>query len=195
MQQCQSSLHISSGDARVGRRFDVRQEQPDPNKQVDVVPTALDGVVAAREMDQQCVKAANPDKDELKEGYSVFVPLDCCEASGSCAAPFCDHRDACGAVPGPGKLPVPTASPTITGHVKRDEGTGRPYLVSTVVGTTKQAYEAFALQPPLSDEKGDIISFPNVPWVSCQYLDLSDADAVVIRKNPIIAFVEPITEE
>jgi hypothetical protein len=186
--------HISSGDARVGRWFHVRQEQPDPSKQGDIVPTTLDGVVAAGEMDQQCGKATNPDKDKLKEGDGVFVPLDCCKASGSCTAPFCDHS-ACGAVPGPGKLPVPTASPTIPGYVKRDEDTGRPYLVSTVDGTTKEEYEAFALQPPLGDKQGDILADPDVDWVSCQYLNLTEAEAVVVRKNPMIAFVIPITED
>jgi hypothetical protein len=130
----------------------------------------MNDTVATEEMSRHYVKAAKPNKDERKKGDTATTPV-------------------------PNKPPVLTETTTNTGHVKRDGSIGRPYLVSTVNGITQEQFEAFALQSLLGDKKGDIIASPHVPWVSCQYLDLSDVDAAVIRSNPIIAFVEPITED
>jgi hypothetical protein len=132
-------------------------------------PTIMNDTVATEEMSRHYVKAAKPTKDERKKGDTATTPV-------------------------PNKPPALTGTTTSTGHVKRDERIRRPYLVSTVDGITQEEFEAFALQSPLGDKKGDIIASPYVPWVSCQYLDLSDVDAAIIRNNPIIAFVEPITE-
>jgi hypothetical protein len=89
-----------------------------------------------------------------------------------------------------------TESATPLGHVKRqDNATTKPYLISTVDSTSMDDFKAFAAKPPLGDKQGDIISFDDVPWISAQYLNLTDADADEIRKNPIIAFAEPILED
>jgi subtilisin family serine protease len=61
-----------------------------------------------------------------------------------------------------------------------------------VKGTSNETFQAFLLLPPLANRKGDLISFSDVPWQSYQVLDLSDADAAIIRANPLISFVEPI---
>ena len=282
--------------------------------QVDITPQTIEQIAIAGEMDLECVKAANPDKDDLKVGDTVLVPLACCEGSGSCNAPFCIQRDACATVPGEGIVTAPIEAPaaTVTGTVistidpgvivpppgptdppppppveeipppppaeevpppppaeevpppppteevpppppaeevpppppaeevpppppaeevppppnptgscelpaagsrrfrnRQDnsnqqpcpeEGedpdpTGKPYLIGSVKGTSNETFQAFLLLPPLTNRKGDLISFSDVPWQSYQVLDLSDADAAIIRANPLISFVEPITED
>jgi subtilisin family serine protease len=80
-------------------------------------------------------------------------------------------------------------------RTKRDEDIPKAYLVSTVDGITQAQYEEFAKKPPLGDKQGDIIAFEGLEWVSCQYLNLTDAEAAIVREDPIIAWAEPITEE
>ncbi|KAI4943491.1 hypothetical protein J4E91_009401 [Alternaria rosae] len=80
-------------------------------------------------------------------------------------------------------------------QVKREEDIPKAYLVSTVNGITRAQYEEFAKKPPLGDKEGDIIAFDGVEWVSCQYLNLTDAEAAIVREDPIIAWANPITEE
>jgi hypothetical protein len=80
-------------------------------------------------------------------------------------------------------------------RVKRAEDIPKAYLVSTVNGINQAQYEEFAKKPPLGDKHGDIIAFEGVGWVSCQYLELTDAEAAIVRQDPIIAWAHPITEE
>jgi hypothetical protein len=97
------------------------------------------------------------------------------------------EKDTCGA--------AVTDTTTTTGHAKRQDTVTKPYLISTVDGTSMDDFKTFAAQPPLGDKQGNIISFDDVPWISAQYLNLTDADADEVRKNPIIAFAEPILED
>jgi hypothetical protein len=94
-----------------------------------------------------------------------------------------------------GASPVETSSEETRKRVKRDEDIPKAYLVSTIDGITQAQYEEFAKKPPLGDKHGDIIAFEGLEWVSCQYLDLTDAEAAIVREDPIIAWAEPITEE
>jgi hypothetical protein len=84
---------------------------------------------------------------------------------------------------------------TTTGHIKRQDTGTKPYLISTVDGTGMDDFKASAAQPPLGDKQGNIVSFDVFPGISAQYLNLTDADTDEIRKNPIIAFAEPILED
>lgn len=95
----------------------------------------------------------------------------------------------------PDGTPVQTVSEDTKKRAKRDEDTPRPYLVTTVDGITLAQYEEFAKKPPLGDKQGDIIAFDEVEWVSCQYLNLTDAEAAIVRQDPIIAWAEPMSEE
>ena len=95
----------------------------------------------------------------------------------------------------PDGTPVQTVSEDTKKRAKRDEDTPRPYLVTTVDGITQAQYEEFAKKPPLGDKQGDIIAFDEVEWVSCQYLNLTDAEAAIVRQDPIIAWAEPMSEE
>ncbi|KAH6860364.1 tri m 2 allergen [Alternaria sp. MG1] len=95
----------------------------------------------------------------------------------------------------PDGTPVQTVPEDTKKRAKRDEDTPRPYLVTTVDGITQAQYEEFAKKPPLGDKQGDIIAFDEVEWVSCQYLNLTDAEAAIVRQDPIIAWAEPMSEE
>ncbi|KAG9192821.1 hypothetical protein G6011_11555 [Alternaria panax] len=91
--------------------------------------------------------------------------------------------------------PIQIVSKDTTKRVKGDEYTPRSYLVSTVNGINRAQYRDFAKKPPLGDKEGDIIAFDEVEWVSCQYLNLTDAKAAIVSQDPIKAWAEPMSEE
>ena len=67
------------------------------------------------------------------------------------------------------------------------------YLLSTKTDTDKAAFEK--LIKTLPDEgKGAVISYPNIPWQSYS-TNLTEDQAVELRKNAIVEFVARITEE
>lgn len=113
--------------------------------------------------------------------------------SGAVSAQDSTKNEACEF--NPDGTPVQTVSEDTKKRAKRDEDTPRPYLVTTVDGITQAQYEEFAKKPPLGDKQGDIIAFNEVEWVSCQYLNLTDAEAAIVRQDPIIAWAEPMSEE
>ena len=89
----------------------------------------------------------------------------------------------------------PAETVKTTKRVKRDEDTPRAYLLSTIDGINRAQYEEWAKKPPLGDKEGDIIAFDELEYVSCQYLNLTDAEAAIVRPDPIIRFIERITED
>lgn len=76
-----------------------------------------------------------------------------------------------------------------------DTAATKVYLITSVDNTSKEKFLDFAGKPPLAGKRGDIISDPDVEWVSYQVFDLSDADAETVRKDPIVLFANPITED
>ncbi|KAI4626211.1 uncharacterized protein J4E87_004711 [Alternaria ethzedia] len=89
----------------------------------------------------------------------------------------------------------PAETVETTKRVKREEDIPRAYLLSTIDGINRAQYEEWAKKPPLGDKEGDIIAFDELDWVSCQYLNLTDAEAAIVRQDPIIRFIERITED
>jgi hypothetical protein len=91
--------------------------------------------------------------------------------------------------------PPPTPPDTDPSDEEDPEGSGKPYLISGKKGVGETEFKALTILPPLDKKQGDIISFPDSPWVSFQVLDLSEKDAALLRLNPLIEFVVEITED
>ncbi|KAI4711179.1 hypothetical protein J4E89_003744 [Alternaria sp. Ai002NY15] len=90
---------------------------------------------------------------------------------------------------------TPVETVETTKRAKRDEDTSRAYLLSTIHGINRAQYEEWAKKTLLRDKKGEIIARDELEWVSCGYLNLTDAEAATIRQDPIIRFIEPNTED
>jgi hypothetical protein len=137
--------------------------------------------------------------DETQAGSAISGDAVNARVESSCASVAASdkvetNKDNCNK--GPDKAsPVQTVSEDTRKRVKRAEDIPKAYLVSTVNGINQAQYEEFAKKPPLGDKHGDIIAFEGVGWVSCQYLDLTDAEAAIVRQDPIIAWAHPITED
>jgi hypothetical protein len=137
--------------------------------------------------------------DEGKAGSTVSGDAVSARVEPSCASVAASDKDGTNkhtCNKGPDSASFVQAVPEDTRkRVKRAEDIPKAYLVSTVNGINQAQYEEFAKKPPLGDKHGDIIAFEGVEWVSCQYLDLTDAEADIVRQDPIIAWAHPITEE
>ncbi|KAI4656032.1 hypothetical protein J4E93_000748 [Alternaria ventricosa] len=131
-----------------------------------------------------------------KVGTALFSPND---SANSVVKPSCATSDDKGIKRDTCHPDSNDASPAeiaeTTKRVKRDEDTPRAYLLSTIDGINRAQYEEWAKKPPLGDKEGDIIAFDELEYVSCQYLNLTDAEAAIVRQDPIIRFIEPITED
>jgi hypothetical protein len=161
--------NISPGHAAIVRSLGPQLE---PGTQVVPSPAPLHDSVAARRMDDDHVKRGNADQIDRKADADIQARRSVSKAED-----------------------VSESTASSKNLRRQDDASSKPYLVNTVDGATQEAYDEFAAQPPLAGKKGDMVSFPSSPWISYQYLNLTDAEAAEVRKNPIIFSADPITED